>query len=210
MNRDDYMPYFKRILHSFMGRVQIPKSILERDEKVLLHISDTPSTFYGSLEILIKEISPEYIVHTGDVADDIKLGIYPRRVSVYEKKASRLIDILESSGADQVYIALGNHDSPEILRRLASRSKIFDSESMAIQKWRFNISHYDETPFDDSASYHLFGHDLSGKSRFEGFTRHLNGICAIHIIFLRSGKVLELPYPKGVDDSRQGKVRMGT
>ena len=204
------MAYLKRIYHNLTGRVQIPKPILERDEKILLHISDTPYTFYRSLGFLIKDISPEYIVHTGDIADEIKLGIYPRRVFLYEKKASRLIDILESSGAVEIHIALGNHDSPEILRRLSSRSNIFYAESAVIENRRFNISHYDSTDFDDYAQYHLFGHDMSERSRFDGSTWHLNGICAIHVIFLGSGKVFELQYPNGVDDSRQGKVRMGT
>ncbi|HKL11764.1 MAG TPA: metallophosphoesterase [Clostridia bacterium] len=204
------MLYIKKLVNNFIGRVQIPKSIVERKEKVLLHISDTPSTFYRGLEILIRKISPEYIVHTGDVADDIKLGIYPRRIFLYEKKASRLIDILESSDANEIHMAIGNHDSPEILRRLSKRSNIFDAKSVIIENKRFNISHYYNTNFDDSASYHLFGHNLSGKSHFDGSTFHLNGICAIHVIFLDSGEVFELPYPDGVDNSRQGKVRMGT
>src|SRR6056297_2572907 len=210
MNRVDDMAYFKRLLHNFIGRVNIPKSIVEREEKILLHVSDTPSTFYRSFEILIKEIDPKFIVHTGNVEDEIKLGIYPLRVFLYEKKAKRLVDILESSDADEILIALGNHDSPEILRKLSSRSKIFDAESAVIENLKFNISHYDSTDFDDCAAYHLYGPDLSGKSRFDGLTRHLNGICAIHVIFLGSGEVVELQYPNGVDDSRQGKVRMGT
>lgn len=203
------MSKVKRLVSSFLGQVYLPESVRDRDENIVLHLSDTPSVFYASLESLLKKAAPEHIVHTGDVVDDIKLELYPHQWELYEKKAARLLDILESSGALDIHIALGNHDSIDLLQKHAGRSRIFTTRSLLIEQKRFNVSHYSESPFQDPAQYHLFGHDLSRPSGFDKGRWHLNGISALHVIFLESGKIIPLGYPLGVDEARLGKNRIG-
>jgi predicted phosphodiesterase len=183
--------------------------VLDRNEHILLHISDTPSNFYGGLKRLIKQISPEYIIHTGDFVDDVKLQIRPYKLWLYEKNAIELMKILEASDAQKIHIVLGNHDEENVLKRHAVRCKISEAQSLTIENRSFNISHYSYDIFEKPASFHLFGHDLSMESSFESNCWHLNGISAINIIFLGSGIVLNLPYPYGIDNARQKKTHIG-
>jgi len=203
------MSTFHQFLLSYAGFIAIPKPVLDREEHILLHISDTPSNFYGGLKNFIKRVSPEYIIHTGDFADDVKLQIRPSKLWLYEKKAAKLLKILEASDANEIHIALGNHDNKDVLSHHAVRSKIHIKESLKIENQSFNISHYSNDTFQKDSSFHLFGHDLSMESYFDGKCWHLNGILGINIIFLSSGIVLNLPYPYGVDDARQKKTQMG-
>jgi predicted phosphodiesterase len=194
---------------SYAGQVTIPKMVLDRNEHILLHISDTPSNFYGGLKKLIKQISPEYIIHTGDFVDDVKLEIRPYKLWLYKKKAIKLLKILEASDAQEIHIVLGNHDDRDVLMLHAVQSKISEIKSLIIENQSFNISHYSHARFEEPASFHLFGHDLSMESSFDSQCWHLNGISAINIIFLDSGAVITLPYPYGTDSARQKNTHIG-
>ncbi len=203
------MSNFRQFLLSYAGQVTIPKMVLDRNEHILLHISDTPSNFYGGLKKLIKQISPEYIIHTGDFVDDVKLEIRPYKLWLYKKKAIKLLNILEESDAKEIHIVIGNHDDESFLNRHAARCKISGAKSLSIEHSTFNISHYSADTFKMPASYHLFGHDLSMESSFDSQCWHLNGISAINIIFLDSGALITLPYPYGIDSARQKKTHIG-
>ncbi len=52
--------------------------------------------FYGSLKKFIKQISPAYIMHTGDFVDDVNLEIRPYKLWIYEKKLSNSLTYLKS------------------------------------------------------------------------------------------------------------------
>ena len=39
----------------------------------LLHVSDTPSVFYPDLARLLAAVRPRFVVHTGDLADEVKI-----------------------------------------------------------------------------------------------------------------------------------------
>ena len=41
---------------------------------ILLHISDTPDDIYNYIFRLINILKPQFVIHTGDLADNIKLG----------------------------------------------------------------------------------------------------------------------------------------
>ena len=50
---------------------------------VLLHISDTPSEIYPYIFKIIDILKPQYIFHTGDLADNVKLEINKDRIKGY-------------------------------------------------------------------------------------------------------------------------------
>ena len=49
---------FKKMISYISGAIYISDEIKKIDEDILLHISDTPSTIYKGLDLLIKELKP--------------------------------------------------------------------------------------------------------------------------------------------------------
>ena len=82
----------------------------------ILHISDTPWTTFAFVERLVRRHRPAWIVHTGDLVDGAKVDLFPQAAVLYRKRAVRLIQALEQSGAE-IYWVMGNHDIPEFIRR---------------------------------------------------------------------------------------------
>ena len=57
----------KRVVCDISGKIYIPEELQEHNERILIHISDTPVCLYPQLKRLIETIKPEYIIHTGDI-----------------------------------------------------------------------------------------------------------------------------------------------
>lgn len=204
------MEKVKELLYYLFGRVYITKDILSYNEDMLLHISDTPSNFYPGLRLLIKDLKPKYIIHTGDLVDNIKLELHPRKIDVYRKKVKLLINILENSTADEVYLVLGNHDDSDIVKKFSKRSIIVEKSSIInIDNSTYNVSHFSSEIIKAPAKYNLYGHDLSIPSKIDNDLVYLNGIDGINIIALRSERIFVLPYPLGTDDDRMCKTNVG-
>ncbi len=169
----------------------------------VLHLSDTPSTIYAYLSRLLKRVNPSVIVHTGDLADDIKLELYPGERGRYREAAKRLMNIMQAPHR-RVVVALGNHDEKELLPWLSSDCVVCDgAEEMTFQGATFRISHYVEGLLEHPAQYNLFGHSAEPSSHEDAEGRcFLNGIEWMRLIDPRSGEILHLRYPKGTDDAR--------
>lgn len=190
------------------GKVYIDHHIRQRPYVRLLHISDTPRSFFPALSKLIKQLNPDYIVHTGDLVDNIKLALYPGSIYRYERDVKLLLTLLESSGAKQIYIATGNHDSFETLTRLAVRAEIFQTGGLVtLCGNRIAINHYPQLALAEDADIYLFGHDLTETTRVDQGKVLLNGISDINLIELESKEFYHFPYPWGTDDERSGKGR---
>lgn len=200
---------FKEFLYTAIGKLYIPPELSKSTEKRLLHVSDTPVCFYSELKQLIARLKPAYIVHTGDLSDNIKLQLYPTSICEHEKWIKRLAAIFEDSGAE-IVLALGNHDDFEIVRANFRRSRIIrKAETVMIENLSFRISHLPEGVVQDPAQYNLFGHDLTIKSGYIDDKLYFNGISNINIIGLESGEYMTLCYPIGIDDARLGRRKMG-
>ncbi|MHB1393882.1 MAG: metallophosphoesterase [Clostridia bacterium] len=193
---------FKEFIYNVIGKLYIPPELSELTEKRLLHVSDTPVCFYPDLKILIDRLKPDYIVHTGDMADNIKLALYPTSIYEHEKWIKRLTVILETSGAE-IILALGNHDNSEIASKYFTRNRIIkEAETVEIENLSFRISHMPQGVLDNPAEYNLFGHDLTLKSGCIDDKLYFNGISYINIIGLESGECTTLCYPSSIDDAR--------
>jgi predicted MPP superfamily phosphohydrolase len=200
---------FKEFIYDAMGMLYIPPELLEISGKKLLHISDTPIGFYSQLKRLIGRLKPDYIVHTGDMTDNIKLELYPTSIYEHEKWIKKLAAILEPSGA-QVILALGNHDNPQVVSRYFINSRIVEKvETIDIEGLSFRISHYSDCVLEEPAEYNLFGHDLKIKNGRIGNKLYFNGISYINIIGLETGEKAVIKYPAGTDDARLGRRKIG-
>ncbi|HYE81587.1 MAG TPA: metallophosphoesterase [Clostridia bacterium] len=203
------MSNFKEVLCNAIGRLHIPQELSELKGKKLLHVSDTPVCFYSGLRRLINILKPDYIIHTGDMADNIKLELYPTSICEYEKWIKRLAAMLEASGAE-VVLAMGNHDDFDIAGKYFKSSRILkEAETIKVEDMSFRISHKPEGILEDPAQYNLFGHDLTLKSGCIDNKLYYNGISNINIIELDSGECTTLSYPSGTDDARLGRRKIG-
>jgi predicted MPP superfamily phosphohydrolase len=203
------MSEWKRFFCQLAGILYIPPELLQIEEKKLLHISDTPVGFYPDLRKLVEILKPDYIVHTGDMVDNIKLQLYPTSLFEHEKGIRKLASMLEASGAE-IVLALGNHDDFDIAKKYFKRSYIIRvAETVLIESLSFRISHFPEGIRELPSRYNLFGHDLTLKSGCVDDRLYFNGISYINIIGLESGTFTVLSYPSGTDDARLGRRKIG-
>jgi predicted phosphodiesterase len=199
----------KQVFCYLTGQVYVDEMLLMHQGKRLLHISDTPRSFYPALARLIEKLKPEYIVHSGDLVDNIKLQMYPNSLMYYKKDVQILLSLLESSSAEKIFIAIGNHDNAPFIHQNAARIHIIDLyEQVTIEGISIAISHYPKPILSDPAEINLFGHDLTLKTHSIQNQVFLNGISNIHLIELDSKIVHSLNYPSGTDDQRLGKSRI--
>jgi 3',5'-cyclic AMP phosphodiesterase CpdA len=167
----------------------------------ILHISDTPTSMYGYLARLLRRVNPSVVVHTGDLADDIKLELYPGEAERYRAAAGRLFDIL-AAPRRKVIIALGNHDKKELLPVIPSQYIICDNViDVTIYDQEFRVSHYFEQILDKPAMYNLFGHSPEQPSFSDGEERHFfNGMEMMRL--MGQGTAAGFDYPRGTDEAR--------
>lgn len=196
--------------YKFWGRVWVPPELRNLQEPVILHLSDTPAPFFSALPGLIRQLKPSWIIHTGDLVDDIKLGLNPGYLDHYRNQVSRLIRIFEDSQAVQISLCLGNHDDMKTVTGLVKRCQVIcGGARIKCETMVLGISHYGEEALSLGGDICLFGHSLEHRTDLTGPSRLLNGLEYIYIILPVSGKVYQLPYPTGTDDQRLGRGKLG-
>ncbi|MCQ1530559.1 metallophosphoesterase [Lutispora saccharofermentans] len=201
---------FKLIYYNLMGYVYVPDSIKNIKERKLLHISDTPVIFFSALGKLLKELSPDIIIHTGDMVDNIKLEMYKERLPKYEYHLKSIMDMLESSNAKELYICAGNHDNIELLRKYAKKSTIIEEHChIEIFNAKVALSHYPYKIVQNPADYNFFGHDISIGNDMVNNRIYLNGISTINILTEKTKRLFYLQYPYGTNESRLMKGKIG-
>lgn len=181
--------------------------------QVILHISDTPSTFYNCLDRLIKILDPPWILHTGDMVDQIKVGRHRRDKELYALKLRRLRSILEYGVKNEdrnVVITLGNHDVENIVRSTFRKSLIENHRaSLEIGHLRFHMSHYYSLLPGGPGTYNLYGHDNKLPPEDSSRGIFLNGVLQMNLIRLSDGAIFGLCYPRYVDRHRTLRHKIG-
>ena len=171
----------------------------------VLHISDTPTTIYGYLARVLRRVAPAVVVHTGDLADDIKLEMYPAEADNYAAAVRRLANILLAPHRT-VVLALGNHDRADLLPFLPSQCIVCDNDdaiNMTFFGARFRMSHYVERVTDKPELYNLFGHEPERESFMDGTDRYFfNGIELMRMIDPVTGEIAALSYPGETKNAR--------
>lgn len=196
----------KEWLGLLIDRPYIPEKLKKAKGPFLLHISDTPEETYKYIIKLIKNLNPKYIVHTGDLVDNIKLEINPWKIEVYKKFLGRFIPQLEKFSRGGVYYAMGNHDEIEVVKEISKRGVVMVEGHIMIEGIQFYINHYhvEEQPI---TQYYLFGHNFTPKNYKNSQHTALNGIQGINIIDLATEEIYILPYPLGTNKFRQMERR---
>ncbi len=180
---------------------------MKTGEDLILHLSDTPSNAYRSVINLVKILKPRIIIHTGDLADDIKLELHPDLAHLYREKALPFLRELENSAAEEIYIVPGNHDLGGLLEEEAGRSRIVpDGTVIEIRGLKVGLAHCQED-LPRSADYKLYGHNLDCP--VDGNPCTLNGCRDINIILYPSWRNYCIPYPVGTNYDRQYNLLSG-
>lgn len=169
----------------------------------ILHISDTPDSIYPFIFSVIDRLKPDYIIHTGDLVDNIKLGC-GAPLKLYQKSLKNLVnEFNKRTWADKVYFVPGNHDDLKTVKDLSPGIDVFDEGSIInIKGLNFGLAHYKEN-LPDEADINLYGHDKTLIDNSS--TLYLNGLLAVNIILLPDKKIENLSYPLKTDSGRQYK-----
>ncbi|SFR14550.1 metallophosphoesterase family protein [Desulfoscipio geothermicus] len=184
------------------GRIYVPPEIKRAPEKKILHISDTPTEFYPAVKDLITELKPQVLIHTGDLADDIKLELDPGKSTVYRRAAASLIALLEESCAGKIYITPGNHDMASVIDEYSRHARLVgEGEIISVGDMSLGLAHrVKKLPV--GTDFNLYGHNFHPGPRDDRY-RYLNGLNEVNIIFYPSRRVYKLPYPWSINAHRK-------
>jgi predicted phosphodiesterase len=185
----------------------ISKELLDEIKgPILLHISDTPVDIYNYIFRVIDILKPQYIVHTGDMADNIKLEIYKYKMDSYCKGVAKLVDGIEKNNCSKIYYVLGNHDNYETVSNMTKRGIILKDGILDIDGCSFFVSHYYKENCN-KVDFNLYGHSFEPNHYKKDSTVGLNGLLNINIIDLSNKRVFHLDYPTGTNVSRGMKLK---
>lgn len=200
---------FNKLIDKIIGRVDIDNFIAPNNSNILLHISDTPSQFYPELKRIIKLVDPQYIVHTGDLADNIKTELSPSLMTKYKYEVKKLLDILNSANTDNIYITVGNHDDYDFLDENKGKLEIYSKMGQInINNTKFAFSHYWDYLKEHNSDIYLFGHDINPETVITESGIYLNGVISINVINLDTMEVSSIKYPFGTDSARTNRNRI--
>ncbi len=171
-------------------------------ETKVMHISDTPESSYRFIGELIEEARPDYVIHTGDLADNIKLERRPGLRESYRGALRKLARILKGSGAC-LYIVPGNEDDPELVRDFFGDAVVEPGTVVEIEGVKLALGHTWEDVAGVEADFKLYGHN------FRVIPKGLNAVLGVNFLFLPSGKTVRIDYPVGTDTHRGYKLRRG-
>lgn len=189
-------PYgrIKKYIKLIFNRPYIPLGITLGKNPLLLHISDTPREIYPYIIRFIELLQPDYIVHTGDLIDNVKLETRPNGVAEYRDLLNVWLPRLENSSDAVIYYVMGNHDKPSIVREISKKGVLPRGKYINIEGIEFYVDHYHSTG-EGKADYYLYGHSFEPYSHKKGKGVFLNGLNFINVIDLGQGQVYNLPYP---------------
>lgn len=207
----------RRTLALMTGNPPVPREARGLGS-ALLHVSDTPSIYYPDLARLAKTVRPRFILHTGDLADEVKLCPRCPDACRYAAKVNALLGILLATSAERVFLVLGNHDDPAVVVALAApvsgRIEVYEGcVRLDLEGVRIAAAHRAEdlwkTVADDPADFGFYGHDTSVLPPDADGRVYLNGNVKIRVLDLASRTVHSIDYPRSVHDARQKKRKIG-
>ena len=182
----------------FEGDIALPDLTAFTGERIL-HIGDTHSDHYPYYRALIERVKPDVILHTGDMADEVKVGRIPGTRYEYLSKIRVLLDIMKSSGA-RLIIVPGNNDLPDEIARIAPEAEIYPvNTEITLSGVPCRIGHQvAKMTFDKP--YALYGHGLTGETwqyeRNDGAEhRRFNVMWGSFVYDLAHGRYARVPLP---------------
>ncbi|AOY76245.1 metallophosphoesterase [Clostridium formicaceticum] len=202
----DMIQRVRRWTGLMFNRPYIPVGLKEATGPLLLHISDTPQEIYSYIFRLVKLLQPSYIIHTGDLVDDIKLQLHPNEIEIYKISLRKFILNLEAFTDAFIYYVVGNHDKYEEIEKITSKAIVMEEGYIVIEEKSFYANHYPSRNVHNT-DYYLYGHSFHPSSYKDQQHIGLNGLEKIHIIDLATEKIYHLPYPFGTNQFRKMEQR---
>jgi len=176
----------------------IPPPLATRTGPLLVHISDTPHAIYPYIYRLIEALKPEYLVHTGDIVDNAKIGIRKAEQAEYHTHIKGFLHTLESLPAEKIFLVPGNHDNISAIETYIYRSTILpEATTILCEGVRVETAHYIEH-IREQGDFFLYGHN----GTYMKSPLYLNGYSNINCILLHSKTVVTIPYPYGTHEHR--------
>lgn len=175
----------------------------KREQIKVLHISDTPDIIYSFVFSVVDRLKPDYIIHTGDLVDNIKLAS-GAPLKLYKKSLKVLMEGFKQRDWSKIYIIPGNHDNVDLLKEMVTDHIQICNEgsTIDINGVKIGLSHYDVN-LPDEADVYLYGHDKTVVDN--GDEIYLNGLLDLNVIFLPGKETETLSYPLKTDSGRQYK-----
>ncbi|HOX49298.1 MAG TPA: hypothetical protein P5165_02585 [Spirochaetia bacterium] len=213
--------YLATVLARAAGSVHLPRALRGAGGPFLLHVSDPPSSLYPLVGRLLDALRPAWLLLTGDLADELKLELYPALRHRYAARLADLREVLlprlaaaprggEPGQGLRLLVCAGNHDDALLVRSLFPEALVVgDSLRFRAGGLDCAASHWAARAEETGADYLFYGHDLSRPSGEEGRRRFLNGVSSINVVDLGSGGVFHLPYPAGTDAKRLLRPKIG-
>lgn len=173
--------------------IDVPKELAESRSLKVLHIGDTSSYTYPYYAALISKVKPNIIIHTGDMVDEVKAGRMIHTAEEYENGLKKITEILENSGAEQIYIVPGNNDLPELIEKHAPFAEIVKPDTQVTIGGVLCTLAHAHYEIKTESRWYLYGHGLSGET-WRPERNDVNGICRFNVIW--GPKVFLLPEKK--------------
>jgi predicted MPP superfamily phosphohydrolase len=193
---------FKKIYNSFTNIPNIPQDLKDIKEPKVLHISDTPVSYHSFIYKVIEELMPDYLIHTGDLVDNLKMEFNHQLKDAYEVRAASFIKQLESLPLKKIFIIPGNHDDLQILKDYCKRIIILEEGmNLTLENIIINVAHHPRN-LGNNAHYYLYGHNFQSIPKIQDQV-FLNGLNKMHVILLSTNKVIPIDYPYGINQDRK-------
>ncbi|ABR50712.1 metallophosphoesterase, calcineurin superfamily [Alkaliphilus metalliredigens QYMF] len=192
----------KKWMYLLLDKPLIPEELMEAKGPLLLHISDTPMEVYSFIYKLVNLINPQYIVHTGDIVDNIKLENFKNRLADYQTNLEKFVDKIEKIHRGEIYYVIGNHDKMKSVQGVTKKGTILYEGKINIEGKTFYLRH-NYRRVETKADYYLYGHRFEPKHKKIRSQQLLNGILNINVIDLSTGLIYQIDYPMATNQFRK-------
>ena len=170
--------------------IEMPSKLRTEKSTKLLHIGDTHSETYLYYRQLIQMVKPDIIVHTGDTADEVKVGRIRGTEEEYLTKAQVILDILKAANC-KVYWIPGNNDLPEEIAKIAPFIEVVWPDTvLRIEETDICMTHSKEQ-ITKKADIYLYGHGKRAESAEA--EKIVDGSDALYLNAVWNNRVCVLP-----------------
>lgn len=154
----------------YAAEIELPEGYEELRGEKILHIGDTNSEAYPYYKKLFSLVKPDIILHTGDMADEVKVGRIPGTEYEYLTKIKVLLRMMQESGARRLIIVPGNNDLPQEIQRLAPNAEVYPENTVLTFSGVPCLLSHQVPPLPPEFPYAFYGHSI----RFDAWRYEMN------------------------------------
>ena len=159
--------WFKDKKAEYLNSLSEGKAFFEGAKgKKILHLGDTHSALYPYYKEMIDTFRPDIIIHTGDLADELKAGRVDEDKPRWKKTVPDLISYMRE-GAKRVILVPGNNDIEDQLPSICEGVEIYPRNTvLEIDGKRISLCH-EVWKIDEKidADIYLYGHGETYETR---------------------------------------------